>query len=80
MYRDIREALSRHPEDRELLVYMGDVYRIRRQPSAALRTYRRTEKVLDKWIKDEEDPEFRTYFANRLRYVRQRIASLEIHH
>lgn len=77
MYRDIRDALSRHPTDRELLAYMGDVYRIRHQPHSALRTYRRAEKVLDEWIKDEEDAELRAYFTNRLRYVRQRISSLE---
>ena len=73
----LQQVLEKHPDDWEILKYLGIVHEIECRPDEALAAYRRAEKACRAEIKEwEDDPEFRTRLRGELKDIQGRIRRL----
>lgn len=74
----LHEVLKAHPEDWEILDYLGRTSEILGQPEQALDYYRRSAKALPPVIAQAADsPDYRAELLGRLGALRKRVAALE---
>jgi tetratricopeptide (TPR) repeat protein len=79
LYREILTQLGKHPNDMELLYYLGRIREIQRRPRAALRAYKRSEQIAAREVevdRQEKDQADLSHAASDLQEIRARISRL----
>jgi tetratricopeptide (TPR) repeat protein len=74
---DLRDTLSRHPDDYAIWQHLGETYAITGHPDRALAAYRRAERSCGSLLKRETDHDLRVELKEMRRQMRQRVQALE---